>query len=213
MVKNPLKWKRPVKEVIDHFNELVGKIITDLVEILNDFKTEKSRLNDLRKELVYQNYEIKKEEVIARREEAEDLMEQNNSPGKKEAQSTLKGHQEEFEELEAQFENEIRIIRGVSTTVNEDRNRIDDEIQMIDALLAYIEKVKGNLFDIDLATLYDKIEEVFKNVIRNARDEEIIARHYVPLQVKIERKAGQIISKIGAFIDDQRRILEAGRQP
>ena len=188
----------PIKNLEKRYDELVRDIIGHLKNLLADLNKEKESLNKERKMNIYDLYESKKMELLAKKNE---VVENHKNKGgvTDEQKNNIIGSYEEFEKL---IDQEMKLDKQDAVTYKSEQERVAEEIKAIGRILDYIKKNTGNSykrFNLNTSGIQTEIRRVDKAIISRELEKKRTIKH-TKLKNKINKEAETLLDSINKLL-------------
>lgn len=189
----------PIKNLLKRYDKLVSNIIGHLKNLLDDLKNEKESLNKERRIDIYDLYEGKKMELLAKKNEVVENHKNEGGVTDKQKKNIIRSY-EAFEKL---IDQEMKLDKQDAVTYQSEQERIENEITVIDWLLDYIKKNTSNRekrFNLNTRAMQDKIVKVYGSIISGEKEEERTKEHK-KLEKQIENTAKKLLRNINKLLE------------
>ena len=193
-----------LKYLEDRYDALLKQITDNLNRALNDLKKDKTTAKERRNELVHKFHNEQMELVENRKAE---LVATETATSLHADNIVFQDIEILHVELKELIEKEIGITTGKMQKINEDPERLDKDIELVEGLLKYVRENTGSRtskrkrLELNTDAMYAEIEKVYQDVISRRKEIEITRTHFEPLQREINAKTRDLLKKINDEID------------
>jgi len=188
----------PIKNLEKRYDELVRDIIGHLKNLLADLNKEKESLNKERKMNIYDLYESKKMELLAKKNEVVENHKNKGGVTDEQKNNIIRSY-EAFEKL---IDQEMKLDKQDAVTYKSEQERVAEEIKAIGRILDYIKKNTGNSykrFNLNTSGIQTEIRRVDKAIISRELEKKRTIKH-TKLKNKINKEAETLLDSINKLL-------------